>query len=98
MVGMFWVDTFERGKSKMITTDQAIALAREVGATVSVGNVSDTNYITLKDEELTALCNAVRKQTLLEAAEWFDKDAGCHGMDSVQTVAAVNLRRMAEVE
>lgn len=48
----------------MITQDEAIALAKEVGAEEDWGSVFQMNR-----KDLTALCNAVRKQTLLEAAE-----------------------------
>lgn len=71
------------------TTDQAIALAREVG--VAIRGHYDESGAT--PEELTALCNKVRTQTLLEAADtfdntqWFDlDDAG---------IVAEKLRRMA---
>lgn len=46
----------------MITQDEAIALAREVGA-------DDIAIQQFSLDELTALCNKVREQTLLEAAE-----------------------------
>lgn len=37
-----------------------------------------------------------RKKVLLEAADWFDKDAGVYGMDSMWSLSGEKLRRMAE--
>ncbi len=55
------------------TTEQAIALAREVGAAVDYHRPTDMTAYTLWEEELTALCNKVRKKTLLEAADELQK-------------------------
>ena len=70
----------------MITQDEAIALAQEVGA----------NYWNhgMNADQLTALCNAVRKQTLLEAAEWFDDGYEYSAANNI----ARDLRRMAGEE
>lgn len=70
------------------TTKQAVALAKEVGAIwmhpYDYGSPRDR--MILKNEELTALCNKVRTQTLLEAAEFHEQQYGhCY-----------ELRRMAE--
>ncbi len=76
-----------------ITTDQAIALAQKVGALMIKDGHSMTPTFTvgLSHKKLTALCNKVREQTLLEAADQvrFDDDG---------TESARNLRRMAEEE
>ena len=53
------------------TTDQAIALAREVYEDESKDHV--VIYV-FDADDITALCNKVRQQTLLEAAEYFDGD------------------------
>ncbi len=70
------------------TTYQAIALAREVGSLVRNGDHC------FDDEELTALCNAVRKQVLLEAADEFDRWERWEQ----EVVPSAELRRMAGVE
>lgn len=59
----------------MITTEQAIQMAREVGAVemqpFDYGDQKD-RFIVFHDQ-LTALCNLVRRKTLLEAAEYFGR-------------------------
>lgn len=77
-----------------ITTKQAIALAREVGATVAC-QFGEHYEFDISSEELTAFANAVRKQTLLEAAEFVDTQ-GLAGRDRMMCV--YQLRWMAGVE
>ena len=48
------------------TTDQAVQMAREV---YTDSFLYGAESVTLDKKELTALCNKVREQTLLEAAE-----------------------------
>lgn len=74
-----------------ITTEQAIALAREVGATwQSVETpVASYEYSVISSETLTALCNAVRNKTLLEAAEYGEQW-------TVPMVTVNELRQMAD--
>jgi hypothetical protein len=71
-----------------ITTDQAIELARKVGAPTYI----NAHSVALSNDELTALCNAARKQALLEAAVEFDRMA--HGVAGAG-VFPEKLRRMA---
>lgn len=52
------------------TTDQAIALAREVGAAV----MDDYCVYLIYEKEFALFANAVRKQTLLEAAEYLESN------------------------
>lgn len=74
----------------MITQDEAIALAREVsGLELHHALIG----FALTHEELTALCNAVRKQTLLEAAHEFQTESMYGFADTIEF-----LRRMAGVE
>lgn len=97
------------------TTDQAIALAREVGAergaNVRGTDVSlncywcsedncecgdatcakPTKGVYMSNDALTALCNAVRKQALLEAADEFQTESRYGFADTIDF-----LRRMAE--
>lgn len=48
------------------TTDQAIALAQEVGAFMEVLFAGRHDNVVLTESELTALCNKVKRDTLLE--------------------------------
>ena len=73
-----------------ITTNQAVQMAQKVGATSCHGKT--LSEFVINSEELTALCNAVQKQTLLEAAEWFK---GYQGEDDF---VEAHLRRMAGEE
>ena len=77
----------------MITQDEAIALAREVGI-----HTISPEWSSLTHEELTALCNKVREQTLLEAAEKIRKLSGrSYEFDTSRIYASEELRRMAGV-
>ena len=71
------------------TTDQARQRAQEVGALMFQDTVG------LPNAELTALCNMVRRETLLEAAEYLETYAA---PDSASYLLSFVLRRMAEEE
>ena len=73
----------------MYITEQAIALAREVGAPTYI----NAHSVALSNDQLTALCNKVERDTLLEAAVEFDRMA--HGVAGAG-VFPEKLRRMAE--
>lgn len=73
------------------TADQAIEMAREVMNDPEDGEIS--GLFLLEPEELTALCNKVREQTLLEAADALKEMQG-----DKSTYADEKLRRMAEGE
>ena len=74
-----------------ITTNQAVQMAQKVGATSCHGKT--LSEFVINSEELTALCNAVQKQTLLEAADEFQKVSRYGFADTIEF-----LRRMAEEE
>ena len=76
-----------------ITTDQAVQRAQEVGATSCHGKT--LSEFVINSEELTALCNKVKRDTLLEAAVEFDRMA--HGVAGAG-VFPEKLRRMAGEE
>lgn len=69
----------------MITPEQAIQMAREVGSLVRNGDHC------FDDEELTAFANAIRRKTLLDAAAFVETE-------EITGVAALILRDMAEEE
>lgn len=73
-----------------ITTDQAIALAREVGF-----NQPWTANPQIS-QKLTTLCNKVERDTLLEAADELDKVTKKWGDDDYEY--GKYLRQMAGVE
>lgn len=75
------------------TTEQALQMAQEVGAVMIKDghSMAPTFTVGLTYKKLTALCNAVQKQTLLEAAEV------AKGIDGERFVSR-ELRRMAGVE
>ena len=52
----------------MITQDEAIALARYVGAEIFKNS---DHYVVFSPEELTAFANELREHTLLEVADEF---------------------------
>ena len=57
--------------------------------------MSDANKLLNQPHEDAALKEYCKK-VLLEAADWFDKDAGVYGMDSMWSLSGEKLRRMAE--
>lgn len=58
------------GADEMITQDEAIQMAREAGASTYI----NAHSVALSNDQLTALCNKVRTQTLLEAAEYVSRN------------------------
>ena len=72
-----------------ITTEQAIVLAQEVGAPTYI----KAHSVALSNDQLTALCNMVREQTLLEAADEFQTESMYGFADTIEF-----LRRMAGEE
>lgn len=73
----------------MITQDEAIQMAREAGGTYF--GESGEYWMDMPEESIAAFANAVRRKTLLEAA-----DECKWRVDTI--MLEHDLRRMAEVE